>query len=130
MPEEDVTGLEFDRVHRVGPKTNHGRPRKIVAKFTKYKQREAVRALGRNLAGTNFCVNKQFLPEIAEQRQKLYAVMKKAWQEGKRTYLSYNKLYIDGVRCKPPQGRPSQSNQASEPEPGIPAKRFRTNSPH
>ena len=55
-----MSTIAFELVHRVGPKLEHSRPCKIVAEFTKHKQREAVRSLGRNLAGTQIYVHKKF----------------------------------------------------------------------
>jgi hypothetical protein len=111
MSTVEVDALKFERVHRAGPKLDHNRPRRIVAKFSSYKQREAVRALGKNLTGTNFFVHQQFPPEIVEQRKKLYPAMKKARDEGKTAYISYNKLYING-RLYHPRAHPASSPQA------------------
>jgi hypothetical protein len=103
--------LNFERVHRAGPLQNNHRPRKIVAKFSAFKQREEVRGLAKNLKDTNYFVNEQFPPEIVEQRKKLLPTMKKARSDGKKAYISYNKLYIDGKLWVP-----KPNDQPGEPE--------------
>ena len=49
MAHEAVKQLYFDRVHRFGSRSNTMIYRRIVAKFTFYKQREVVRKLRKNL---------------------------------------------------------------------------------
>ena len=50
--------IEFERVHRIGQThpSRHG-PRAIVAKFSRYKDKEYVRTNSRNLKGTNIRVH-------------------------------------------------------------------------
>ena len=57
MPSGDAEAIKFERAHRSGPRLYPTRPLKIVAKFSSQKQREAVRALSKNLKGTVFYVH-------------------------------------------------------------------------
>ena len=110
MPAHEAEEISFERVHRTGPKLSHKQPIRIVEKFSSYKQREAVRALGKNFKDTNFYVNEQLItPEIVEQRKKPYGEMKKAPASGKTAYIPYNKLYVDGALYRPTDAPPRQS---------------------
>ena len=99
MEKQDVTNIRFDRVHRI-----HGqrKPRAIVAKFCDFKQRQIVRGKSRALKGTNYYINEQFPPEINSERKELVKVMKEKRQQGHKTRLVYNKLYVDDILYKPP----------------------------
>ena len=73
-----------------------GRTRKIVAKFHRFKDKEMVRRQCRHLKGKPFNVNEQYPREVAEIRYRLFPRMKKARDEGKKAWISYDTLYIDG----------------------------------
>ena len=68
-----LDNIKFERVHRVP--TNHVPdrvgPRPIVAKFTYFKDREAVRRSCSMLKGTNYGINEQFPEEIKKKRRDL-----------------------------------------------------------
>ena len=51
------------------------------------------------LRGTNFSVLQQYPQAIVEQRRRLVPVMNDA--RGKKAYISYNKLYMDGALYEP-----------------------------
>jgi hypothetical protein len=90
----------FERVHRFGRKGYSG-PRPIVAKFSKFKDREMVRrAAPSKLQGKYFGVNEQFPKEINDRRKVLYPYYKQAKRAGKKTSLVYDKLYIEGTLFK------------------------------
>ena len=107
--EEKVTQISFERVHRLAGARRRG-PRNIVAKFSRYKDREDVRKNASNLRGTNFSVFQQFPQSIDEQRRSLVPIMNDARRQGKKAYISYNRLYIDGALYEPTTGtaRPMQ----------------------
>ena len=46
--------------------------------------------------------NEQFPPEINSERKELVKVMKEKRQQGHKTRLVYNKLYVDDILYKPP----------------------------
>jgi hypothetical protein len=116
MPVDQCDNLRFERVHRSGPLFGLNRPRKIIAKFSSYKQKEEVRKLGKNLKDSNFYVHEQFPPAIIEQRRKLFPVMKAARLEGKRANVVYNKLYIDGKQYIPGQSNMKRSRDQRSPQ--------------
>ena len=100
MAQEAVKQLHFDRVHRFGSRTNIMIYRRIVAKFTFYKQREIVRKLRKNLENTDYYISEQFPKEISQKRKALVPKLLKARREGKEAWISYDKLYVDGRLMK------------------------------
>ena len=109
MAQEAVKQLHFDRVHRFGSRSNTMIYRRIVAKFTFYKQREVVRKLRKNLEHTDYYISEQFPKEISDRRRTLVPKLLKARSEGKEAWISYDKLYVAGKQVKD-----SQSEEAAE----------------
>ena len=66
-----IPGVELERVHRIGPynsnKTN--RPRTILAKFSRFKDREMVRKNANKLKGTRIGIHEQFGKETNDRRK-------------------------------------------------------------
>lgn len=102
MDVEQIRAIKFDRVHRIA---GRNQPRVIVAKFKDFKERQDVKSRSKTLRGTNFYINEQFPPEINAQRKELKQVMKEKRNQGHKTNLVYNKLYIDNVLYKGPSSR-------------------------
>jgi hypothetical protein len=90
-----VENLKFERVHRIG-ESLPDKTRKIVCKFNMFPEREMVRRQRVNLEGTPYFLHEQFPPEVVKKRKKLLPKLKEAKQEGKRAWISYDSLYIDG----------------------------------
>ena len=99
VAKDAVDKMVLERVHRVGAKQD-GRCRKIVAKFLEFKDREFVRKQWKSLEGTPFYISEQFPREVIEKRQKLVPKMKQARKDGKRAWIAYDTLYIDGKAVK------------------------------
>ncbi|KAH3773864.1 hypothetical protein DPMN_175235 [Dreissena polymorpha] len=55
----------------------------------------------KHLTGTNFQMHEQFPPEVLEKRRKLVPHMKDARKEGKRAWIAYDTLYVDGKPVRP-----------------------------
>jgi hypothetical protein len=96
--------MRFERVHRINVNEasdrDPQRPKNIVAKFTLYKDREIVRRAKSKLKGTEHYVYGQFPKEIADKRKSLIPKLRQAIREGKRAWLSYDTLYINGRPVK------------------------------
>ena len=94
-----VDEMKLERVHRM---TSQGGDayRKIVCKFNQFQDRELVRKQSFNLKGTNFYIHEQFPPEIVAKRKRLMPELKKAKQQGKKAWLSYDTLYVEGKAVK------------------------------
>lgn len=83
-------------------------PRKIVAKFSYFKDREYIRInAAKRLKGSRVYANEQFPPEIEEKMRKLYPVQRQAKKDNKRVQLVRDVLYIDGKEYTPPESAPS-----------------------
>lgn len=87
--------IDFENVHRFGGRFG-GKPRKIVVRFHRFKQRELVRKNARNLAGTGIGISEQFPHEMEHKRKELYPVLRKAREWNNRAYMIRDKLYING----------------------------------
>ena len=95
-----VDSIQFERVHRMGWSSERNRCRKIVAKFTLFKDREMVRKHGGNLKGTNYFLHEQFPKEVNDKRRSLLPQLKAAKSAGKKAWIAYDTLYVDGVPMK------------------------------
>lgn len=95
-----VDDMKFERVHRIGTNTDRNRCRNIVAKFSLFKERELVRKQWKPLQGSDYYVREQFPKEVNDKRRQLLPRMKDAKRAGKRAWLSYDTLYIDGKPVK------------------------------
>ncbi|WAR03272.1 hypothetical protein MAR_009830, partial [Mya arenaria] len=103
--------MRFERVHRMGQKQNQAgrsgaagsantKPRSIVGKFCFFGDREQVRSNSRNLSGTNLYVTEQFPLEVAAKRRRLFRRVKEEKQAGRKAWVSYDTLYVDGKQVK------------------------------
>lgn len=113
-----VDDISFERVHRMGKKDEfRTKPRRIVAKFSFFRDRELVRLQApKKLKGSNIWVNEQFPPEIEEKRKTLYPVMRTARKNGHRVKLVRDSLYIDGRLYVSPALSQDDSDQAENTE--------------
>jgi hypothetical protein len=89
--------IEFANVHRFG-KFYPGRNRPIVARFIYFNDTVRVKENAYKLRGKPYGINEQFPPAIEERRKKLYPVMRKLKQEGKKPKLVRDKIYVNGAR--------------------------------
>jgi hypothetical protein len=98
---ENGASIEFDRVHRLGKRRfdragRQLRPRPIVAKFTKWSDREDVRLASVNLRDSKFSIREQYPIEIEDRRRSLYPIMRSAKADGQNAWLVRDKLFING----------------------------------
>ena len=105
LAQEQIESMKIERAHRMGNQFNVARntgPRKIVCKFSLFKDREAVRRKSYELKGSNYFIHEQFPPDVAEKRRKLVPMLKQANRDKKNAWISYDTLFVDGkpVRAK------------------------------
>ena len=105
VAEDLVRDMRIERAHRmgsVGQRNHQGerQHRKIVCKFTLFKDRELIRKAKINLDKSQYYVHEQFPPEIVEKRRRLVPKMKEAITNGQRSWISYDTLYINGKPVK------------------------------
>jgi ribA/ribD-fused uncharacterized protein len=67
--------IQFERVHRMGDQ-RPDRPRTIIAKFSRFKDREAVWQCRFSLKQTKIYISEDYPQEIAVARQKLYPALR------------------------------------------------------
>ena len=94
-----VESIKFERVHRIGHKSDR-KCRTIVDKFASFKDREYVHKQWKTLQGTKFFVTEQFPQEIISKRRRLIPKLKEYKKEGKRTWISYDTLSVEGKPVK------------------------------
>jgi hypothetical protein len=99
LAQELVDQLKFERVHRFGSPVF--KPRRIVARFTSFKDREAVRRNANKLKGSDIYISEQFPPEVMEERRKLWPEFKRCKEQNIPCRLTFDKLFIRGQRYFP-----------------------------
>ena len=94
MPEvgDDVV---IERAHRVGKtRPSEAKPRKIVARFFNYKDRESILKAKKKLHGTNIFINEDYSDRVMKKRKDLMPKLKEARKKNLRAFLRYDKLII------------------------------------
>lgn len=89
----DLPGLVLERAHRVGTHRD-SRPRTIIARFSRYCDREAVLRGARRLKGTNIFVNEDLCAASQAVKSAQFPLMKQARAEGKIAFFRHTKLII------------------------------------
>ena len=74
----------------------NGRIRSIVAKFTRFKEREYVRKQWKTLEGSNYNVYEQFPKEVVEKRRRLQTKVREHRSKGDTAWIAYDTLYVNG----------------------------------
>ena len=102
---ENAQSIEFQRVHRVGKKDRNTRkPRAIIARCLRFKDRENLFSCRRNIDGpSNFGIGPDLPKQVIDMRKRLIPKMVQARKDGKRAAFSRTepyKLFIDGVEVK------------------------------
>jgi len=92
----DLANVEIERAHRVGSTRSDSCP--IIAKFTKYKDRESVlRAARQNLSSkSQYSVREDYTERVQLHRRELTKTLIEARNQGKYASLRFDKLIIDG----------------------------------
>ena len=102
---ENTQYIEFQRVHRVGKRDrNTGKPRAIIARCLRFKDRENLFSCRRNInSESNFGIGPDLPKQVIDMRKRLIPKMVQARKDGKRAAFSRiepYKLFIDGVEVK------------------------------
>lgn len=89
----DQKHIELERVHRSGkPPGRDERPRPIVVRFLRFKDRNAVLEKAKNLKGSNIYINEDYSDAVRLKRKELIPAMKEARKRGDIAYLRFDKL--------------------------------------
>ena len=116
---DDVDGIVFDRVHRLGRRSGDGirHPRPIVAKFEKYRDREKIRKTGiePNKQKCGFTIREQFPIEMETKRKTLYPIMRNYQKNpNNKVTLVRDKLYVNGLVYNQEQGKLIEVNKTKQ----------------
>lgn len=114
--------IEFQVAHRLRKRPD-GKPRSIVAVFSKHKDRDTVlKAVPGKLAEKKeYSVYEQFPPEVTERRKILYPMYKDAKRRGQKATLKADKLYINGRHISPhPPAQPNGPDHRGNLQRGQP----------
>ena len=87
--ELDSDDIPIERAHRVGARKDR-KPRTIVVKFLRYKDREKVLKSRRKLKGSKVVIREDFSDRVAEKRKQLIPKMLEERKNGKIAYLRYD----------------------------------------
>ena len=88
-----VNPQDITRCHRLNINIS---PRPIICGFSNYKRKEEVLQNRKNLKDSDISIQEDFSRETRATRQKLIPYMLEARKDGKRAYLNYTKLRIEG----------------------------------
>lgn len=88
-----LPGLELERAHRVGQHRD-ARPRTIVARFSRYSDREAVMRSARKLRGTNIYINDDLCAASQAIKNAQMPQLKQARAQGKIAFFRHTKLIV------------------------------------
>lgn len=83
--------IEMERAHRTG-KPRGDRPRPIVVKFLRHKDRSTILQRTKALKGSKIFINEDFTDAVRKRRAELMPDLKAARQRGDIAYLRYDKL--------------------------------------
>ena len=87
--------IDLERVHRVGPfDPTRRRPRTIVAKFHRYRDREAAFRNAKKLKGTDVVLREDLCEASRQRRIDQWPQLRKAKEEGHRAYFNHTTLKI------------------------------------
>lgn len=99
----DPLKIEIERAHRTGRIPSSTRPRPIVVKFLRFKDKLEVLSNAKALKGTNIYINEDFPEAVRLKRKELLPAMKAAREKGDIAYLRYDKLIVHPPSQKHPQ---------------------------
>ena len=94
---ELVEKMEFQRAHRLNGK---GRPRPIIARFLRFKDRTIVSQSAKNLKGTKMSITEDLPKRVRDLRRQQMPALKAARSAGKLAFFSRRepwKLFVDRV---------------------------------
>lgn len=98
----DPHKIELERAHRTGkPSSSSTRPRPIMVKCLRYKDKLEVISKAEALKGTDIFINEDFPEAVQQKRKELLPAMRAARERGEIAYLRYDKLIVHPPSHKP-----------------------------
>lgn len=99
----DPLKIEIERSHRNGKYQEDGRPRPIVAKLLRYKDKEVIMQRAKYLKRSNIFINEDFSDAVRQKRKELLPEMRAARERGNVAFLRFDQLVVYPPR-NPPRG--------------------------
>lgn len=90
----DHLKLELEWAHRAGKPMLLKKPRPVVVRFLRMKDKLLVLDKAKNLKGSGIFINKDFPEAVQQKRKELLPAMKAAQERGDIAYLKYDKLIV------------------------------------
>ena len=97
LSQDQVSHIEYQRVHRVPAKTS---PRPIKARFLRFTDKMMIQNQSKQLKGTSMYVSEDLPKRVRDARQAQMKALRAAREAGKLAYFSRNdpaKLFVDKV---------------------------------
>ena len=90
----DPNNIIVQRCHRINTSSS---PRPIIVKFLHFKDRQLIfHTAIKKLKSTPYRVSEDFSKRVREIRKKLWPHLKEAREQGKKAFLRFDKLIIEG----------------------------------
>lgn len=86
--------IQLERAHRVGPKGTSSRPRTVVARFSKFEDRQLALRNSAKLKDTNIFINEDLCESSMMARKSQLPELRRARADGKIAYFNHTKLVI------------------------------------
>ena len=98
---EDVSAMEFERVHRIGT-YKAGKQRPIIAMFSRYQHKDKVFIKAREICKfkDQFYVKQDYSDRVKEARKQLAPYFDKALKENRHPKIVMDRLIVDGLSYK------------------------------
>ncbi|CAL9687321.1 unnamed protein product [Knipowitschia caucasica] len=90
----DSVDIAMDGVSRLGQYRDQGRPRPILVRLQRFKDRQCILAAARKLKGTNAYIIEDFTDSVRRRRRELLPQLKAARERGDLAFLKYDKLIV------------------------------------
>ncbi|KAI8514789.1 hypothetical protein Bbelb_073800 [Branchiostoma belcheri] len=94
----DPLKIEIERSHRNGKFQEDGRPRPIVVKLLRYKDKEVIMQRAKNLKGSNIFINEDFSDAVRQKRKELLPEMRAQRERGNIAFLRFDRLVVHPPR--------------------------------
>lgn len=86
--------IEIERAHRIGQHQEGGRPKQIIVKLLRFKDKQTIFSSAKKLKGTRIYINGDFSEAVMKKRKELLPKLQAAWERGEIATLKYDKLVI------------------------------------
>lgn len=86
--------IEMERAHRTGKYLANGRPRSVVVKLLRFKDKTEILRQAKQLKGTNLFINEDYSEKVRQKRKELLPELRAARKQGNIAYLKYDQLIV------------------------------------